>query len=357
MKQPRWTFIDSHIHLWWHTGIASIAEFMKECGLDAVAVNSISCEGGKYMAQNASAMMLKAAHPGRVYFFAGLHHHLPAASKADADLARQARRMMELGADGIKMLEGKTTTRKALGLALDDPRFDGFYDYLQAEAIPLTFHVADPEEFWDEKLVPQFAREHGWFYDASFPPKQQLYDETLAVLRKFPRLKVTFAHFFFLSGDIALARRTMEQRPNIKIDITPGSEMYFNFSKDVAAWRQFFTDYQDRIVFGTDTTEDNSAPAPGDLSKPGSRLGWMRRFLATDERIEAFDGVMHGLTLDKKVCDKILAGNFLAGVGGPPRPLKLPLCREYLDWVLPLARRTPGAEEAVAEIQAVREKL
>ena len=87
----------------------------------------------------------------------------------------------------------------------------------------------------------------------SFPSKKQLYDEIFRVLDAHPRLRVSFAHFFFLSNFPDEAERVMETYPNVRFDMTPGVEMYYNFDKNLDRWHDFFTKYSDRILFGTDS--------------------------------------------------------------------------------------------------------
>ena len=59
------------------------------------------------------------------------------------------------------------------------------------------------------------------------------------MLDKFPKLKITFAHFFFLSDNPDEAVRIMEKYPNALFDLTPGGEMFVNFSKDPEYWHDF----------------------------------------------------------------------------------------------------------------------
>jgi hypothetical protein len=214
--------------------------------------------------------------------------------------------------------------RKTLGRALNAPEYDGYYAYLQAESIPLVFHVGDPATFWDPVACPDWARSSGWFYDASFPTLSQLHEETEDVLSRFPRLKVVFAHFLFLSGDVAQADAFLKRHPCASLDITPGSEMYFDFARDPACWREFFTRHAARILFGTDNTDRQSAPAPGDRSNGAERVSWICRFLTTDSEFAAFGGRIRGLGLEPAVVAQICAGNFHRLAGQRPRPLREP---------------------------------
>ncbi|NIN10780.1 MAG: amidohydrolase family protein, partial [Gemmatimonadales bacterium] len=188
--------------------------------------------------QNPVALLVKALHPGRFYAFGGLHYKKVGGEHED--FAEQARRLLQAGCDGMKMIEGKPTTRKALGHPLDDPMYDDYYAFMEQVGAPILFHVGDPRTFWDPELCPPMAKEHGWFYgDGSFPTLDQLYREQQSVLESFPDLRVIFAHFNFRSDDIAAARGLLDRRPQVSFDITPGGEMYVNFTEDPDLWRGF----------------------------------------------------------------------------------------------------------------------
>ena len=313
--------IDAHVHVLSAQGIDRILAMPGECGLEALALMSLAQHGPEDADQNEILLRIKRRAPDTVYIFGAIEYHRPGRTPQDVDPLADARRLRAAGFDGMKMLEGKPTVRRSLGLALNDPRYDAYYAYLQNEAIPLLSHVGDPETFWDPAACPDWARAHGWFYDASFPTLAQLYAETEDVLARFPRLRVIFAHFLFLSGDIGRADDFLRRHPCAHLDITPGSEMYFNFSRDVPAWQDFFTRHADRILFGTDNTDRGSDAAPGDVSRVSERVQWMCRFLTATGEFPAFGGRIRGLGLDPAVVARICAGNFRRLVGARPRPL------------------------------------
>ncbi len=356
-KLMKTTLIDSHLHMWSAAGIETILRIRDDCGLDAYAFMSLSQYGLPHMAQNVDGFLLKAMDPDRAFIFGGLHYDLPGVAPNEIDPAEQARRLIDIGCDGIKMLEGKPGDRKRLGIPLDAPMYDEYYAFLQAEKVPVVFHVADPEEFWDLDAMPAFAREHGWFYDETFPTKEQLYAETEGVLKKFPQLNVILAHFFFMSADAERAAAFLDRYPNANFDITPGSEMYFNFSKRPDVWRKLFTKYQDRILFGTDNTDEEAGPAPGDLSSPAGRVETMRRFLETGESFEGFDGKLRGIGLDASALEKLYYKNFQRLAGDKPRPLNFDLAIERCRWTIDQANRSSEKEKLLPALQNSLERL
>ncbi len=282
---------------------------------------------------NPQGLYAKARHPDKVYLFAGLDY---SAVAADVDhrwtysLAQQVDRLAAMGCDGIKMLNGKPDYRKQSGLALDSVIYDHYFARLEERGFPVLWHVNDPEEFWNPDLAPEWARAPGWLYDQTFPSNESLYQECERVLEKHPKLKIIFAHFYFLSDDLPRAAALLDRYPNVHFDLAPGIEMLHNFSKRPEAAREFFLRYQDRIVFGTDF-------APRFLL---SRIWVVRNFLETDEEFHVptddrlfwpdHRTMIRGIALPQETLWKIYAENYRRLVSPAPRPLNRGLVLEEL---------------------------
>ena len=235
---------------------------------------------------------------------------------------------MDMGCDGIKMLEGKPNVRKLLGgLPLNSPLFDGFYAYMEKEQIPLLLHAADPATFWSDSTLPDFARNNGWGYtDGTFASKEQISAETEDILERFFGLKMVLAHFYFVSGDIERAARLLDRFPNMSYDITPGTEMFADFSKKPDEWRDFFTRYGRRILFGTDNGWGTFMPMEEKIARAANFVTDMRRFLETPGEFNAFMGFnmpVRGLDLGKDTLKDIYLGNFHRFVSEQPKMLDM----------------------------------
>ncbi len=302
--------IDSHFHA--YAGIdcgVFIKDLIGKSGLSAIGIASIP----KALAHsehfyNSEAFKLKKEMPDKVYLFGGLDYTDKSYREGKVDFSEQARKLFEAGADGMKMLEGKPNARKALGVPLDSSIFDSYYSYMENKSYPIIMHVADPETFWDPDKEPEISKKRGWFWgDGTFPEKEQLYMEAEAVLEKFPKLKIVFAHFYFLSADIKRASKFLDKWKNISFDITPGWEMYDNFTGKSVEWREFFINYQDRLIFGTDNTSPLKNTHEEQLDNSIKTVTKIRDFLETDR--EMLCG--RGLKLGNKVLEKIYSGNFL----------------------------------------------
>lgn len=224
----------------------------------------------------------------------------------------QAKALIEMGCDGIKMMYAPNT-RKRLGYGIDDARYDKMFTYLEDNGIPAVIHVNDPEEFWIPRELTESEKERGWgFFTGGFLSKQEIYDETFRMLDQHPRLRVTFAHFFFLSNCRGEAERVMETYPNVCFDLTPGWEMFLGFSKDIDGWKAFFEKYADRIFFGTDSNNTKTFNA---------ELNLMVRMTTAEQgefMLPAYRVVpVKGLGLGEETLDRIYRENYARFVGTP----------------------------------------
>lgn len=361
MKTP---IVDGHVHLDSHRAIDDMMNLATEAGFGRINIVCVPGSPERGLAYNAIAMLAKARHPGRTYVFGGLQYNVGRPVTQEY-LRRQAEALRAMGCDGVKMLEGKPSTRRRIPWRMDDPLYDAFYAYLEAAGIPLVWHVADPESFWDSARVSENARKQGWDYsDGSVPLREQFYDEVDHVLARFPRLKAIFAHFYFMSADPARAGQFLDRWPAAGFDITPGAEMYRNFSRNPALWREFFIRYQDRISFGTDNVAPREPWEQGRASML-DKVRMMRQFLETAETFEGFctatSKLVTGLGLPPEVLEKIYSRNFERYAGTTPRPLDVEAarrhCRQVLEFVtgkpeLAAAREElTGVERALAEVE------
>ncbi|MFB3882587.1 MAG: amidohydrolase family protein [Armatimonadota bacterium] len=304
---------------------------------------------------NAEGIYAKAKHPDRVYLFMGMDYSAVAQDvdhRLTYSLAQQIDRLIALGADGVKMINGKPNTRKASGIALDSVIYDDYFARLEERKFPILWHVNDPEEFWNPEQAPEWAKGPGWLYDDTFPTKESLYQECERVLAKHPRLRIMFAHFYFLSDDLPRAAQLLERYPDVHLDLAPGIEMLYNFTKRPKEAREFFITYQDRIVFGTDFFTTALL----------SRVWVMRNFLETDELFHVptddrlfwpdHRSMIQGIALPPEVLKKIYAGNYERLVSAKPRALNLPAALAELDRLTALYDQLGQPKSAARRVAA-----
>jgi hypothetical protein len=244
--------------------------------------------------------------------------------------------------------------RKVTHLPLNAPVYERFYTFLETGRVPLLLHLADPEGFWDKAYVEKWSIPREWTYiDGTFPAKETLYAELEDVLRRFPRLQMTLAHFGFLSADPNKAAQFLDRHPSVNLDITPGTEMYDNFSLQPEAWRSFFIRYQDRILFGTDNGYDAGGSVAEFAQRTARHVQEIRRFLETADSFSARGRQnLRGLGLDRAILAKIYAGNFRRRVPAAPKAVHRDQARAYCDWLWEQYRMSSPDSTVPATVKA-----
>ncbi|MDF1515723.1 MAG: amidohydrolase family protein, partial [Anaerolineae bacterium] len=244
--------IDGHVHMRSYIDEKNLLEICQASGIKQTVLVSIqNPQAGTGLPQS---LYMKAKYPDQFYVFAGLNHatQLSHGTVTVPDLVQQVDAYVEMGCDGIKMIECKPTSRQQMNIPVTDDYYADYWARVEQLGLPVVWHVNDPEEFWDPDKLPAWARERHWGYGAEDVQKEQLYAEVDQVLARHPNLRIIFAHFYFLSADLPRAKRFLDTHPSVKFDLTPGIEMLYNLSYHVDESREFFTHYADQIVYGTD---------------------------------------------------------------------------------------------------------
>lgn len=299
--------------------------------------------------QNIKGLFLKKVFSPNAYAYAHLEHPLDVAERPDQELAelylKQAKEYYAAGYDGMKMLEGYPSMMKAMKRKLSDPVYDPYYSFLEEKGFPVTMHIANPETFWDITKVDAWSLKAGRFCDETFPTKAEIHKQVDEILQKHPRLKFTLAHFGFMSYDINQAKRFLDDYPNTMLDLTPGGEQLLKMRETWDEWHEFFVQYQDRILYGTDFYA---------FSKDGGQEAWersfwrrprfVRQFFETDGEHDYGNRPFRGVKIEKPILDKIYRENALAFLG-EPRKIDL----GYLAKKAEERLKMPNKQEAFAD--------
>jgi len=318
--------IDGHVHLWRAGDIENLEAIRRRIGFERGGIASVARKHS--VNDNHALYAAKAAYPGTYYAFIGLDHSALWSDGAirTPTLAEQVERAIATGADGLKLIETKPTHYH---LPIDGDYFAPIFDLAERAGLPILWHVADPEEFWEPDKTPGWAKTKGWGYDDTWIAKETLYAQVSNVLDRHPGLKVIFAHFYFLSADLRRAAAMLDAHEGVCFDLAPGIEMLYNLSRDPDSARDFFVGYADRIVFGTDI--EGGAPVEQAVIRARTVMRWLE---TSDEfRLPEgadytlgppTDGVIRGMRLPQDVLENIYSANFMGLVGGEPKPLDTP---------------------------------
>lgn len=359
--------IDAHVHCAQQFDAEELLMLTAGAGrggnADMMSINAVA--HSRCISLTPTALALKYSRPESCYAFGCLDvsEYYLHPETLGVRFAEYGERLIEMGCDGIKMLEGKPQMRKMYPVAdFDAACFEPFWAWAEERGMPILWHVNDPENFWDAANAPEFAVKQGWLYDESYVNNEKQYTQVLNVLARHPRLSICFAHFFFMSAQLERLGAILEEYKNVRVDLTPGIEMYENFSKNATGAREFFARFHDRIIYGTDI--GGRCVLMGE-EKEFDELENRRRpeivqaFLAGKEETEiASDGhfligrsafTLRPLGLEGERLREVMSGNFESFAGKAPRRVE----REAaLEECARLRRRLSEAEEKIRGFRA-----
>ncbi len=173
--------------------------------------------------------------------------------------AKQLEEDVAKGAKGLKIYKSlglRNTDASGNRIAIDDPRIDPVWAKCGELGIPVLIHSADPAPFWQDhdannerwlelKLRPNRKRS-----DTDPVPWEQLIAEQHHVFSKHPETTFINAHFGWYANDLKKLSGLLDQYPNMMVEF---GAVIAELGRQPRYGREFFINYQDRIMFGKDS--------------------------------------------------------------------------------------------------------
>lgn len=203
---------------------------------------------------------------------------------------------------------------------IDDPQFDAVFAHLVEQKIPLVGHLGEPKNCW--LPLNEMTTKNDSSYFANNPqyhmykhPEFPSYEEQMAardrILNKNPELTFIGCHMASLEWSVDELAEWLDKYPNTAVDMAARmGQLFYQTREDREKVRDFFIDYQDRILYGTDIIDRGNNKE--NLHKQMHNT-WTKdwEYLCTDHKMTSslIDGEFRGLQLPKEVVDKIYSGN------------------------------------------------
>jgi Amidohydrolase len=212
---------------------------------------------------------------------------------------------------------------------IDDPKFDAVFDFIRDRNKVLIGHQGEPHNCWlpiSEMTVnndKEYFQEHPQYHMFLHPELPSYEDQMAArdrMLDRNPRLKFMGAHMASLEWSVDRLAAFLDRYPNTVVDLAARmGQVEYQSNRDRAKVRRFFIRYQDRLLYGSDLSQDESAD-PEELRRDVHAF-WLHdwQYLATDMtfRVPELDAPVHGLSLPKNVIRKIYSENAERWFGNP----------------------------------------
>lgn len=236
----------------------------------------------------------------------------------------------EAGAFGVKVWKNiGMVSRDTSGnlIYIDDVRFDPIFSHIQASGKVLMGHLGEPKNCWLplEEMTTNNDRnyygrhpEYHMYLQPDMPSHEELMTRRDRVLEKHPNLKFLGAHMGSLEYDVDELASRLDQFPNMAVDLAARmGQVFYQTAQDRDKVRDFFIRYQDRILYGTDLSDDGKRTK--EQLFQGMEENWKRdwEFFVTDHEMNSslIDEPFRGLKLPKEVVDKVFYGNAVSWFG------------------------------------------
>jgi uncharacterized protein len=316
VPKAKFPLVDIHNHQ--TVSAANIEQLIKQ--MDAMNLRvmvNLSGGSGDRLKQNVE-FIRSSPHKDRFRVFANVEFNGAGSpgwkEKAAADLETAIKN----GAIGFKIFKNLgLSSMKADGsrLTIDDPELDPLFEVCARLNVPVLIHTADPAQFFEQI---DFSNER-WLELALFPGRQYpgskfpsfetLADERDRLFKRHPKTRFIAAHFGWHGNDLGRAAKMLDSMPNLYFEV--GAVLY-EFGRQPRASREFFTKYQDRILFGKDAYEPTEYPY------------YFRVFETGDEYFDYYRNYhafwkLYGMSLPDAVLRKLYNENaFKVAPGLPP---------------------------------------
>src|SRR5213079_2128117 len=94
------------------------------------------------------------------------------------------------------------------------------------------------------------------FFGDKIPKREELLKQFIHVVEQHPKTTIIGAHFGNNVEDLATVGKWLDEHPNLNVDL---DARISELGRQPYTARKFFLKYQDRIMFGTDTTPRRKA--------------------------------------------------------------------------------------------------
>jgi len=257
LKRSKYPFVDVHNHQF-DMPIKDLSKLVEEMdSLNMGFMVNLSGFRGLYLEQ--SLKNIKESAPTRFGLFLNIDFEKLDDSSFAKEQVELINKAVAQGVIGLKVYKSLGLTdkdKKGNRIAINDPRLDPVWKACGDLNIPVLIHSGEPSSFWEPKdkyneRWLELRQKPGRYRD---PEKNPSFEEVLAeqhaVFKKHPNTTFINAHLGWMGNDLDRLGKHLDQYPNVMTEI---GAVLAELGRQPKRARQFFIDYQDRILFGKDS--------------------------------------------------------------------------------------------------------
>lgn len=257
VAKAKFPFIDVHNHQFGMPDM-DLGTLIKEMDrLNMKVMVNLSGQSGDLIRK--SVANIREHYPKRFIVFANVDFKRVGEEGWGEKAAKQLEEDVKNGANGLKIYKSLGFSVNDINgkrVTVDDARLDPVWKKAGELKIPVLIHTADPKSFWD----PMDANNERWLELATHPNRKRdadnpaswetLIEEQHRLFKKHRNTTFIAAHFGWYPNDLQQLGKLLDDMPNVAVEF---GAVIAELGRQPRAAKQFFTKYQDRILFGKDS--------------------------------------------------------------------------------------------------------
>jgi len=256
IQKAKYPFIDVHNHQF-DMPLKDLSKLTAQMdSLNMAFMINLSGFRGLYLKQ--SLINVKENAPTRF----GLFVNVDFEAIDDVDFATEQVALIDQavqdGVLGLKVYKSLGLTdrdKNGARIAINDPRLDPIWKACGDNNIPVLIHSGEPASFWhpkdkfNERWLELRQKPNRYRDPETNPSFEEILAEQHDIFRKHPNTTFINAHLGWMGNDLDRLGAHLDTYPNVVTEI---GAVLAELGRQPKRARQFFVDYQDRILFGKD---------------------------------------------------------------------------------------------------------
>jgi len=257
VSHSKFPFVDVHNHQW-GMPTQDLSLLIKDMDILNMKV-MVNLSGGSGDNIQKGIKNVRGSYPNRFIIFANIEFKGIGQQGWTENAVKQLETDVKNGANGLKIFKNlgfNIKDKDGKRVPVNDLRLDAIWQKCGELKIPVLIHTADPKPFWDE------TDEHNerWMEIVTHPGRKRgadnpvawevLIEEQHAIFKKHRNTTFIAAHFGWYPNDLAKLGNLLDQLPNVVVEF---GAVIAELGRQPIMAKQFFTKYQDRILFGKDS--------------------------------------------------------------------------------------------------------
>ncbi|MEI6048069.1 MAG: amidohydrolase family protein [Bacteroidota bacterium] len=316
--------IDSHVHLNRDKGYFE-DQAMKD-NFMLISLNVDHSDSAAVKQQHDYALLSVSKYPGKVFY--GATFYFDTAGWGTDEWSKKVISHLKSdisgGAISVKLWKNIGMTMKDKNgkfIMVDDPGIEPVINFIVSKNLPITGHLGEPRNCWlpfNEMTVTgdssYFAEnpQYHMFLHPEYPSYEDQIDARDHLLEMNPDLVFIGCHLGSLEWNVDELAKRLDKFPNMAVDMAARiCHLQYQSAGDRKRIRDFCIKYQDRLLYGTDLSDEASDNAQEMVKQIHETwLDDWKYFTSADKMTSrSFRGEFKGLQLPKEVVKKIYSEN------------------------------------------------